>query len=117
MDRVTGTFVVSCHRLVKIVHDLGRSSYLDTRCGILRGICPALPAERTRVGDIVLLGEATETVTECVDGERRSCRVSPCFRVKGVLDAAALASFEGLDRHSPADLLRRPSRMHIARDL
>src|SRR5574339_618322 len=94
VDQVAETFGISRHHLVKVVHDLGRSGYLQTQRGVGGGFTLARPPEEIRLGDIVRLGEESETVIECTDGEKRVCRLRPCCRLKGVLDEAAAAFFE-----------------------
>ena len=64
-----------------------------------------------QLGDIVRLGEETETVIDCMDGEKRCCRLLPACRLKGVLDEAAAAFFEVLDRYSLADLVKQSTKM------
>jgi Rrf2 family nitric oxide-sensitive transcriptional repressor len=115
-DRVTihevaETFAISRHHLVKVVHELGRNGYLATRRGIGGGFTLARPAEEIRLGEVVRLGEETDKVIDCKDGENRLCRIFPACRLKGVLDEAAAAFFEVLDRYTLADLVKQPSRM------
>jgi Rrf2 family transcriptional regulator, nitric oxide-sensitive transcriptional repressor len=105
------TFGISRHHLVKVVHDLGRSGYLATQRGIGGGFTLARAPEEIRLGDIVRLGEESEKVIECIDGENHLCRLLPVCRLKGVLDEAAAAFFEVLDRYTLADLVRQPSKM------
>src|SRR5262245_60588412 len=83
---VAETVGISRHHLVKVVHDLGRSGYLTTHRGVGGGFTLARPPENIRLGDIVRLGEETETVIDCMDGEKRRCRLLPACRLKGVLD-------------------------------
>jgi Rrf2 family nitric oxide-sensitive transcriptional repressor len=111
VDEVADTFGISRHHLVKVVHDLGRSGYLTTHRGVGGGFTLARSAEDIRLGDIVRLGEETETVIDCIDGERRRCRLLPACRLKGVLDEAAAAFFQVLDGYTLADLVTRPTRM------
>ena len=111
VDEVADTFGISRHHLVKVVHDLGRSGYLTTHRGVGGGFTLARASEDIRLGDIVRLGEETETVIDCTDGEKRRCRLLPACRLKGVLDEAAAAFFEVLDRYSLADLIKQPSKM------
>lgn len=114
VDEVADTFGISRHHLVKVVHDLGRSGYLQTQRGIGGGFTLARPQEKIRLGDIVRLGEETDTVIECTDQSNRPCRLVPACRLKGVLDEAAAAFFEVLDGYTLADLVKQPSRMRAA---
>ncbi len=111
VDEVAQSYGISRHHLVKIVHDLGRSGYLATQRGIGGGFTLARPPEEIRLGDIVRLGEETETVIECVDKNHRPCRITPACRLKGVLDEAAAAFFEVLYGYSLADLVQRPAKL------
>lgn len=108
---VAETYGISRHHLVKVVHDLGRAGYLATQRGIGGGFTLARTPEEIRLGDIVRLGEESETVIDCHEDGNRVCRLLPACRLKGVLDEAAAAFFEVLDRYTLADLMRRPSRM------
>lgn len=105
------TFGISRHHLVKVVHDLGRSGYLATQRGIGGGFTLARAPEDICLGDIVRLGEESETVIDCLDGENHLCRLLPVCRLKGILDEAAAAFFAVMDRYTLADLVKQPSKM------
>ena len=111
VDEVAETFGISRHHLVKVVHDLGRGGYLETRRGIGGGFTLARPREEIRLGDVVRLGEETETVIDCLDRGGHACRLLPCCRLKGVLDEAAAAFFAVLDGYTLAELVKQPSKM------
>ncbi len=105
VDEVARAYGISRHHLVKIVHDLGRNGYLATQRGIGGGFTLALPPQEIRVGDIVRLGEESDTVIDCKDRREGPCRILPVCRLKGVLDEAAAAFFEVLDSYTLDDLL------------
>lgn len=111
IDEVAETFGISRHHLVKVVHDLGRSGHLATHRGVGGGFTLGRPADQIRLGEIVRLGEETETVIECTSRSGQPCRLSPACRLKDVLDEAAEAFFAVLDAYSVADLLQQPSRI------
>lgn len=114
VDEVAEAFAISRHHLVKVVHDLGRNGYLDTHRGLGGGFNLARRPEEIRLGDIVRLGEATETVIGCTDKKNQQCRLFPVCRLKGALDEAARAFFAVLDRYSLADLVGEPKGMRAA---
>ncbi|HAO80050.1 MAG TPA: BadM/Rrf2 family transcriptional regulator [Verrucomicrobia subdivision 3 bacterium] len=105
------TFGISRHHLVKVVHDLSRSGYLVTQRGIGGGFTLARAPKNIRLGDIVRLGEESETVIDCFDGENHLCRLLPVCRLKSVLDEAAAAFFAVMDRYTLADLVKQQSKM------
>ena len=109
VDEVAEAFGISRHHLVKIVHDLGRHGYLATWRGIGGGFSLALPPDKIRVGDVVRLGEESETVIDCKDRLGRACRIFPACRLRGVLDEAAVAFFAVLDSYTLDDLLGEAS--------
>lgn len=110
VTEVARTFDISRNHLVKAVHDLGRNGYLATRRGVGGGFTLALEPHLIRLGDVIRLGEE-ETVIQCTDGFERICRLSGACRLKGVLDEAAAAFFDVLDRCTLADLVEEPEAM------
>lgn len=117
VDQVAKTFGISRHHLVKVVHDLGRNGYLQTQRGMGGGFTLGLPPEEIRLGDIVRIGEETETVIDCVDKPNHPCRIFSACRLKGVLDEAAMAFFEVLDEYTLADLVKQPFKMRAVLQL
>jgi Rrf2 family nitric oxide-sensitive transcriptional repressor len=111
VDEVAATFGISRHHLVKIVHDLGRKGYLQTQRGIGGGFTLARSLGDIRLGDLVRLGEESETVIDCLDKQDQPCRLASGCRLEGVLDEAAGAFFAVLDGYTLADLLKQPARM------
>ncbi len=111
VDEVADAFGISRNHLVKIVHGLGCSEYLDTHRGVGGGFTLSRPPEKIHLGDVVRWGEETETVIECTDKNSQPCRLFPACRLKGVLDEAAAAFISVLDGYSLADLLKRPDKM------
>ncbi len=111
VDEVAGTFGLSRHPLVKIVHDLGRHSYLQTQRGIGGGFTLARPPGEIRIGDVVRFCEGGEAVIDCIDKPGQACRLSPACRLQGVLAEASAGFFAVLDRHTLADLVKQPARL------
>jgi Rrf2 family nitric oxide-sensitive transcriptional repressor len=114
VDEVAGAFAISRHHLVKIVHQLGTNGYLDTHRGIGGGFTLARPPEEIQLGEIVRLGEETDKVIGCIEMNNQQCRLFPACRLKGVLDEAAAAFFNVLDRYTLADLIKQPAKLRAA---
>lgn len=114
VDETAETFGISRNHLVKVVYDLGCHGYLETHRGIGGGFTLARPPEAINLGEIVRLGEESETVIDCTDGRRRQCRLFPACRLKDALDEAAAAFFAVLDGYTLADLVKRPAKMREA---
>ena len=114
VDEVAEAFAISRHHLVKIVHELGCKGYLDTHRGVGGGFTLARSPQDIHLGDIVRLGEETETVITCADNTNQRCRLLPACRLKGVLDEAAAAFFDVLDAYTLADLVEQPDKMRAA---
>ncbi|HEU5124283.1 MAG TPA: Rrf2 family transcriptional regulator [Verrucomicrobiae bacterium] len=114
VDEVAGAFGISRHHLVKIVHQLGAGGYLDTHRGIGGGFTLARPPEEIQLGEIVRLGEKTDTVIQCIEANNQTCRLFPACRLKSVLDEAAAAFFHVLDGYTLADLIKQPEKLRAA---
>ena len=65
--------------------------------------------KKIRLGEVVRLGEESETVIDCKNRDGRLCRIFPACRLKGVLDEAAAAFFAVLDSYTLDDLLGQAS--------
>ena len=111
VDEVAKAFAISRNHLVKIVHDLGCRGYLDTHRGIGGGFTLARPPQKIQLGEIVRLGEESDSVIGCTDKKNQQCRLFPACRLKGVLDEAAAAFFGVLDAYTLADLVKQPNKM------
>lgn len=114
VDEAADLFGISRHHLVKVVHDLGRNGYLATHRGTGGGFSLGLPPGQIRLGDIIRLGEESETVIACAGKGNDECRIFPVCRLKGVLDEAASAFFRVLDQYTVADLVTHRAELRRA---
>ncbi len=106
---VTEAYGISRHHLVKIVHELSKQGFLETRRGVGGGFTLARVPEAIGVGEIVRLGEKSDRVIECGARREGPCRIRSACRLKVVFHEAADAFFEVLDGYSLADLVARPA--------
>jgi Rrf2 family nitric oxide-sensitive transcriptional repressor len=111
IDEVAGSFTISRHHLVKIVHALGQAGFLATRRGAGGGFRLALPPEKIMLGAVIRLTEVTDTVVNCQDRPDVACRIFPACRLKRAFAEAGEAFFAVLDSRSLASLVRPKSEL------
>jgi Rrf2 family nitric oxide-sensitive transcriptional repressor len=91
---------------MKVVHNLGRTGYLDTLRGKGGGLRLAVPPADINLGRVVRETEGALTLVPCFDPDNpEMCTIAPVCVLKGVLHDALRAFLEILDRYSLADLI------------
>lgn len=98
---------ISENHLMKVVHQLGRSGYIETVRGKGGGMRLARAPEAIVVGEVIRQSEGDIAMAECFSGNS-SCRIQPACRLRGILDEALSAMFLVLDGYTLADLLEKP---------
>ena len=102
---------ISENHLMKVVHQLGRSGYIETVRGKGGGVRLARPPEEIILGEVIRQTEGDFSMVECFT-ENSACRIQNACRLHGILDEALQAMFLVLDGHTLADLLEKP-REHL----
>jgi len=108
-DLVRVDDVVRIHRLarphiVKIVYELGKAGYLETRRGRGGGFRLSRPAKEIIVGDIVRLTEGTMDVVECFNPANNTCPLIGICRLSRKIKQATAAFMTVLDDVTIADI-------------
>jgi Rrf2 family nitric oxide-sensitive transcriptional repressor len=96
-------FQISYHHLTKVVQDLVRGGYLQTKHGAGGGISLAKPAHLITLGEVVRYLEQRHALVECFRRDGGSCRLTPNCKLKARLYEAQEAFFETLDSTLIAD--------------
>lgn len=104
VDDVTNIHQLSRPHIVKIVHELGKSGYIETVRGRGGGFKLAKPAEEIRVGDVVRLTEGPLDLVECFNSEINTCPLIGVCKLSKAIMRAADAFMEVLDEISIADI-------------
>lgn len=98
---------ISRNHLVKVVHELGLSGYVQTTRGKHGGIRLARPADQIVIGEVVRRTEPDFDLLECLNPEADRCVITNVCKLKSVL-AEARDNFLGqLDSYTLADLTMR----------
>lgn len=98
---------ISENHLMKVVHQLGRSGYIETVRGKGGGMRLAWPPKEIVLGEVIRQTEGANVMAECF-AENCTCRIQPACRLKGILGEALSAMFLVLDGYTLADLLEKP---------
>ena len=98
---------ISENHLMKVVHQLGRSGYIETVRGKGGGMRLARAPREIVLGEVIRQTEVDLALVECFAADS-ACRVEAACRLKGILGEALAALFRVLDGYTLADLLEKP---------
>jgi Rrf2 family nitric oxide-sensitive transcriptional repressor len=98
---------ISKSHLMKVVHQLGRSGYIDTVRGKGGGLRLARAPQEIVVGEVIRHTESDFTLAECF-ADKSTCRIQGACCLPTILNEALKAMFLVLDGYTLADLLRTP---------
>lgn len=108
LDEVTNAYDISRHHLAKIVHQLSKLGYLETKRGRGGGIRLAKAAEDVPIGRLVRETEDQPAIVECFDSATNTCKLNGHCRLKGYLAEAMNAFYDSLNQHTLRDLVAGP---------
>ncbi|CAL95718.1 RrF2 family transcriptional regulator [Azoarcus olearius] len=98
---------ISESHLTKVVHQLGRSGYVDTLRGKGGGMRLARAPREIVLGEVLRQTETDFALVECF-GDEPHCYMEGACQLQAVLGEALGAMFRVLDGYTLADLLQRP---------
>lgn len=108
VDEIAQAYGISVNHLTKVVHQLGRSGWVQTVRGKGGGLELARPADQIRLGDVARLCEGDTNFAACMVNEMKHCRIASACRLAGILDQAFRTFYDELNRHTLAELVRDP---------
>lgn len=106
VSEIAATFEISEHHLVKVVHFLGRSGWIETVRGKGGGIQLAKAPADISIGRVVRDTEGGAQPAECFQGDGGKCLITTCCHLRGALGEAVRAFYAALDRYTLADIAR-----------
>jgi Rrf2 family nitric oxide-sensitive transcriptional repressor len=101
---ISSVHQISENHLMKVVHQLGRSGYIETVRGKGGGMRLARAPGEIVIGDVLRQTEGDFALAECFGGAS-SCRIQSACRLQAILHEALSAMFLVLDGYTLADLL------------
>lgn len=104
VDDVVKVHGLARPHIVKIVHELGRAGYLETRRGRGGGFRLAKAPEDIIIGDVVRLTEGPLDLVECFNPEANTCPLIGICKLSRALQQASRAFMSVLDDLTLADI-------------
>jgi Rrf2 family nitric oxide-sensitive transcriptional repressor len=107
IEEISEAYGISRAHLMKVVHELGRTGFLETLRGRGGGLRLARPAAEIRVGEVVRAVEGSLALVDCLEADGGDCRIEPACALRAAFVEALEAFFTSLDGHTLADLIDR----------
>lgn len=107
IEEIASAYAISENHLMKVVHGLGKSGFVETMRGRGGGLRLARPADKIKVGAVLRLVEDDQALAECFS-DNDGCKITDVCRLKRILARALQAYNDELDRWTLADLVARP---------
>lgn len=112
ISEIAENYAISRNHLVKVVHNLSLTGFVDAVRGKGGGLRLARPAEQINIGDVVRHTEPNFTLVECFDTPKDGgCPIDAMCKLKGGLYKAYQAFMAVLDDISLADVLTNGERL------
>jgi Rrf2 family transcriptional regulator, nitric oxide-sensitive transcriptional repressor len=103
ISEIATAYDVSRNHLVKVVHNLGKTGFIESVRGRSGGIRLARAASEIAIGEVVRHTEDGFALVDC-----GHCRIARGCRLTGIFDQAVAAFIAVLDGYTLADLVERP---------
>ncbi len=109
INEIAERYGISKNHLTKVVHQLGKSGYLETVRGKYGGVRLLAAPEDVRLSDLVRQTEGDFSLARCMR-EQDEAEVSPCRLharcvARQAMEEGVTAFFSALDRYTLADML------------
>ena len=100
ISEMARSYDISQNHLMKVVHELVKSGYLESVRGRSGGVLLARPAVQITLGDVIRQTEPDMQLVDCT-----TCRIAPVCTLPKPLAEARRAFIDVLDRYTLADVV------------
>ena len=105
IPEIAETYNISRNHLIKVVHNLGKSRFIETSRGRNGGIRLAVDPKNLNLGKLVRITEPNFHIVECFDTVNNECCITPACKLQHVLHEALKGFFDTLDGYTLADII------------
>ena len=105
ITEISDFYGISRNHLVKVVHNLATTGFINTLRGKYGGMQLARPAAEIGIGEVVRKTEPNMDIAECFNLTNHSCVISNMCFLKKILDEARTKFLQTLDGYTIADTL------------
>jgi Rrf2 family nitric oxide-sensitive transcriptional repressor len=99
-------FNISQNHMVKVVHNLSKSGYVNSKKGKGGGISLAKPDCDIVIGDVIRATETSFDIVECFNQKDNKCKISSVCELKNILSNAFKAFLNELDKYTLLDITK-----------
>lgn len=112
INELANAYGISRNHLMKVVHYLGQTGYIDTVRGKGGGFLLAVPPSEINIGHLIRDTEERVSLVACFSDGSSDCRIHTACELKGMLQEALEAFYAVLEQYTLDDLLH--DRSHLA---
>jgi Rrf2 family nitric oxide-sensitive transcriptional repressor len=106
ISEIADTYGISKNHLTKVVHQLGRSGYLETVRGKYGGVRLMVDPGEVRLGEFIRRTEEDFALARCMrDDDLDKCLIEDSCLARKAFDQGLAAFFGVLDNYTLADML------------
>ncbi len=106
INEIADTYGISKNHLTKVVHQLGRSGYLETVRGKYGGVRLLVAPGDVRLGDFIRRTEEDFALARCMrDDDHDKCLIEGSCVARKAFGQGLAAFFSTLDNYTLADML------------
>jgi len=109
ISEIANYYNISRNHLVKVVHHLASTGFINTTRGKGGGIRLAHKPESICIGDVVRQTEPNFDIVECFNSKNQPCIIEPLCALKMSLYEASQSFLAVLDKYTLADAVRKDS--------
>ena len=110
IDELSKTFSAPRNHLNKVIHQLGKEGFIETRRGKNGGFQIAMPADEIRLDHLIRRLEGDEYWIDC---HNPKCAIFPVCELKNIINEGKEVFYRYLSQYTIASLVKKPGDIQI----